>query len=492
MSEKLSSRITSGLATVKLWEEDKELLVLTRNQIPFDVLCPEQYHHLRNKQDKSNASSTTLEENPYAQPGDEKYQGDDLLLKRLTRYFQKMMTWVNNPPCELCGSNETKCKHVRGPISPEEKEGRATRVEVYWCRNCNAETTLFPRYNLPRKLLETKKGRCGEYANLFGLFCRAAGFDTRYVLDFTDHVWTEVYSQRLGRWIMCDGCEGVIDEPSMYESGWGKDLNCILAFTPHSVVDVTRRYTRKFLTQEFQARRRAICPGGEIQSEMVIAKFNANIRHSNRLTTKMIEELDKRMAVEKGFLQSTEKNSFWEDGDYNEGRQSGSLAWRIARGEAGSLVQKQRSKSNGSAKLKSTSVVELSTDEIKNLSNLTLRCENNAVPSTISSRLPDTTMPFATQQTASISAKRDAFLKFIEEGGNDESNTYIGFSTKQGLPVYLIKNSAYPLQKNSKSINNEMTMWKTFHFVPKTLSGEKVNTSIEIQTLFGIGNSYVN
>merc|ERR1712039_712089 len=62
----------------------------------------------------------------------------------------------------------------------------------------------------------------------------------------TDHVWTEVYSDSLGRWLHADSCEAALDCPLVYEQGWGKKLTYCLAFGRDNVCDVSRRYTCNF------------------------------------------------------------------------------------------------------------------------------------------------------------------------------------------------------------------------------------------------------
>jgi peptide-N4-(N-acetyl-beta-glucosaminyl)asparagine amidase len=90
------------------------------------------------------------------------------------------------------------------------------------------KNTRFPRYNHPGKLLETRGGRCGEWANCFCLCLRALEFDARYILDWTDHVWAEVYSNSQKRWQHADPCENILDKPLIYEHGWGKKLSYVI------------------------------------------------------------------------------------------------------------------------------------------------------------------------------------------------------------------------------------------------------------------------
>jgi peptide-N4-(N-acetyl-beta-glucosaminyl)asparagine amidase len=106
---------------------------------------------------------------------------------------------------------------------------------------CQKETR-YPRYNKVTSLLETKSGRCGEWANTFTAVARAMGYETRLVHDLTDHVWTEVFIAEEDRWVHMDACENAFDAPKMYEQGWGKKLTYCFAINTEEVVDVTKRY----------------------------------------------------------------------------------------------------------------------------------------------------------------------------------------------------------------------------------------------------------
>jgi len=105
---------------------------------------------------------------------------DELLTQLLAWFKGDFFSWTNNVPCEACGSGETECSGQEAPNLIEQIGGSAGGVEVYHCGGCS-HLTRFPRYNNPLTLLDTRKGRCGEWANCFTLCARAMGFDARHV-----------------------------------------------------------------------------------------------------------------------------------------------------------------------------------------------------------------------------------------------------------------------------------------------------------------------
>ncbi|XP_067001286.2 peptide-N(4)-(N-acetyl-beta-glucosaminyl)asparagine amidase isoform X3 [Anabrus simplex] len=222
---------------------------------------------------------------------------------------------------KTCTNNQRKVSATR--TSPGASGEPISEVTVYICKVCN-ERTLFPRHHDARKLLETRKGRCGEWASCFTLFCRSMGWETRHVVDQTDHVWTEVYSLTQGRWLHCDPCENVCDQPLIYEKGWGKMLTYVIAYSCDDVQDVTWRYStdhRGILS------RRTLCTEEELLTTLwqVRQERQKGLSEPRRayLTRRLLSELVEFLVPRK-----PSQTEF-------QGRSSGSLAWRLARGETG-------------------------------------------------------------------------------------------------------------------------------------------------------------
>uniref|UniRef100_A0A2I3HN94 Peptide-N(4)-(N-acetyl-beta-glucosaminyl)asparagine amidase n=1 Tax=Nomascus leucogenys TaxID=61853 RepID=A0A2I3HN94_NOMLE len=109
---------------------------------------------------------------------------EDFLLLELLHWFkEEFFHWVNNILCSKCGGQTRSRDRSLLPNDDELKWG-AKKVEDHYCDACQF-SNRFPRYNNPEKLLETRCGRCGEWANCFTLCCRALGFEARYVWDYT-------------------------------------------------------------------------------------------------------------------------------------------------------------------------------------------------------------------------------------------------------------------------------------------------------------------
>ena len=257
---------------------------------------------------------------------EEEERGDfsDCFLLQLLHWFKmSFFSWVDCLPCKQCGAKT----HFAGNLDPlpSELTWGGSRVEMHQCDECGA-VTRFPRYNHPGKLLDTRCGRCGEWANCFTLCCRAVGFEARYVVDWGDHVWTEAYSFSQQRWLHCDPCENVCDRPLLYEVGWRKTLSYVIAFSADQIQDVTWRYSAKH--GEVLARRHEC-------DEMFLVCFIHNYFKSKlaAMSEGRRQEMLQRLVVELvEFL--TIKSA---DGEHSHGRTSGSLQWRKNRGEVGDL-----------------------------------------------------------------------------------------------------------------------------------------------------------
>ena len=293
--------ILSGFDTAAR-QADPERQRAAREVIPWDQLC---------------ARAATASGADAARPEAE------LRLRELLRWFKhELFSWCDRPKCELTG--EATEPIGMGEPTADERAGGAARVELY--RGPTGHVTRFPRYNDPAVLLRTRVGRCGEWANCFVLCARSVGFETRWVLDLTDHVWAEVW---LGeRWVHADPCEEALDTPLLYEQGWGKKLSYVFSFGTHEAVDVSRRYSADWA--ETVKRREKVKEGW---LEVTIASLCA--ARQAELPASEAARLAERALSERAALDGAPEGAKSSRSEGLRGRQTGSVEWRRARGELG-------------------------------------------------------------------------------------------------------------------------------------------------------------
>ncbi|ERL88783.1 hypothetical protein D910_06165 [Dendroctonus ponderosae] len=195
---------------------------------------------------------------------------------------------------------QSKLNQVELPVSIQEmlilellrwfKEDFFTWVDSPLCENCQGESTFSHMATDPNLNAYTKR--------------------------------VEVYSIGQKRWLHCDACENICDQPEIYECGWNKKVSYVLAYSVDEVQDVTWRYSCQH--KEAMTRRKYCSEEALIQVLMDLSRRRQECRSAHRR-----RYLIKRLALELADMLTERK-----PGDsQGQGRQSGGIAWRLARGE---------------------------------------------------------------------------------------------------------------------------------------------------------------
>ncbi|CAM9424128.1 unnamed protein product [Chrysoparadoxa australica] len=172
-------------------------------------------------------------------------------LQHLCEWFRQEFPYYYGV-CGRCNSPDTSSFVGFISSSPQERKFKASRTELYYCKTCQA-VTHFPRFGLTSKVLETRRGRCGEYTAVMLRFLEGLGYRCKWVVNRGGHMWCEAMVK--GRWVHVDPCEASVDDNQLYER-WGRDLTYVLGFTRSEVQDVTSSYTSNF---EKAKERRDLC-----------------------------------------------------------------------------------------------------------------------------------------------------------------------------------------------------------------------------------------
>ncbi|KAF9513603.1 hypothetical protein BS47DRAFT_1485564 [Hydnum rufescens UP504] len=245
---------------------------------------------------------------------------EDALAEALVKWFKPtFMVWVDPILCPICNGS-MECRAVQGPSTDEERKGGAGRVEIHGCNKVGCGGVVrFPRYNDLAALMKSRKGRCGEFANLFTLFLRAVGLRARYVWNAEDHVWNEYYSPGQDRWVHLDSCENARDQHHLYSNGWGKKMSLVVAFSTDGAHDVSRAY---------------IPEGGQWEEAMRMRKYSEDqLSQVVRRITQRGREGRPKEEFDRLEREDERDRTWWQE--EGEGRKSGTQEWKDARGEGG-------------------------------------------------------------------------------------------------------------------------------------------------------------
>jgi len=111
-----------------------------------------------------------------------------------------------------------------------------------WISASMSFTSEGERPHQPIRIYDKHIGRCGEYADFTAAAARAALIPCTSVCSTsTDHIWNEFWHER---WIQWEPVNNSMDEPLVYEDGWGKVFGTVYEIRSEGQIrSVTDRYS---------------------------------------------------------------------------------------------------------------------------------------------------------------------------------------------------------------------------------------------------------
>ena len=168
----LEDTISSNIARMKMLRSDTETLPILSRHLQKQVIREKHSDHYHYDADRATNDSLAV-------------------LKEFSLWFREQFPYYYDQ-CYHCNNKENNS--YLGTVFPsiEELAYTASRTELYLCGSC-ITSSRFPRFNTVSKILDTRRGRCGEYSILMMLFLDCLGYVTRWVVDREDHVMTDNY-----------------------------------------------------------------------------------------------------------------------------------------------------------------------------------------------------------------------------------------------------------------------------------------------------------
>ncbi|MEN6445800.1 MAG: transglutaminase domain-containing protein, partial [Candidatus Cloacimonas sp.] len=118
----------------------------------------------------------------------------------------------------------------------------AIRTIQWWINQQMSFTSNNERPHQPVRIITKHIGRCGEYADLTAAVARLALIPCTSIISIsTDHTWNEFWDEN---WVAWEPVNGYIDNPLVYENGWGKVFGSVIEIRSDGLLTpVTDRYS---------------------------------------------------------------------------------------------------------------------------------------------------------------------------------------------------------------------------------------------------------